>query len=332
MADLLDNAIDPLFRIRDVSELFALARAEENPFSSMAKKGAKPKSSLFEFPWKRRHTPSDNAVSDGVDVQDAEVINNESNKFMIQARVQKGRVVIGVTDIANELGEEYAVQGTLLADNVADGLILARENLEVTCLKAGDSIPYASSSVPNRTRGLTSWIRSANPGSPDLPIPTAALTPGANILTGKAAATDITEDDVRGIMLSIASTQRRSGTWDVFVTPAFKAVFSGWARTGIQSATTLPLRRFNTDMKDKTISLDIQVYESDFGKLRLHTHFSLPAGVHALFVDMGSVELRPVRNPMMKPLEYRGGGYRRMIEYITGLQCSNPQSHGKVTT
>jgi hypothetical protein len=330
MPQLLDNEISSSFRIRDVSNSFALARAEENPFSSMIARGAKPKSSLYEFPWKRRHSPTDNAIADGVDVAEAEVINNESNKYMLQARVQKGRVVVGVSDMAEELGNEYAVNAGLLADNVADGLVLARENLEVTLLKNADSAPYTSTVLPMKLRGMTSWIRTANPGTPDLPIPTEALVPAASALV-VASAANITEDNIRSVMQSIASTCRRSGSWDVFVSPDFKAVISGWSRTGPVTATSAALRRFNFDGKDSTIKLDIQTYESDFGKLRIHTHFSLPTGVHALIVDMSAVKLRPVRPPTLKALEYRGGGHRRMIEYIYGLEVSNPQAHGKIT-
>lgn len=331
MPQLLDSEISSTFRIRDVSNSFALARAEENPFSSMIARGPKPKSSLYEFPFKRRHAPSDNAIADGLDVAESEVINNELNKHMLQARTQKGRVVVGVSDMAEELGNEYAVSGGLLADNVADGLVLARENLEVTLLKEGDSTPYVSSASPMRMRGVSGWIRTANPGgSPDLPIPNEALVPAASALV-IASAANITEDNIRSIMQSIATTARRTGTWDVFVSPTLKAVFSGWARTGVASTTSAPLRRFNFDGKDTVMKLDIQTYESDFGKLRLHTHFSLPANVHCLIVDMSAVKLRPVRPPTLKPLEYRGGGHRRMIEYIYGLEVSNPQAHGKIT-
>jgi len=330
MPDLLDSTISSTFRIRDVSNSFALARAEENPFSSMAPRGPKPKSSLYEFPWKQRHTPTDNAISDGVDVENAEVINNEANKYMLQGRVQKSRVVVGVSDMAEELGEEYAVSGGLLADNVADGLVLARENLEVTLLKNSDSSPYTDSANPMRMRGLAHWIR--NTAQAELPVPSAARTPTGNLLLSQANATDVIEDEVRTIMQSIASTARRTGNWDVFVSPAFKAVISGWARTGDASATTAPLRRFNANAKDSTMTLNIQVYESDFGKLRLHVHYSLPSGVHALIVDMTQVKLRAVRPPTLKPLEYRGGGHRRMIEYIYGLEVSNPQAHGRITT
>jgi hypothetical protein len=330
MPDLIDNTISSTFRIRDVSNSFALARAEENPLSSMVPRGPKPKSSLYEFPFKQRHTPSDNAISDGVDVADAEVINNESNKHMLQGRVQKSRVVVGVSDMAEELGEEYAVSGGLLADNVSDGLVLARENLEFTLLKDADSQPYSSTTVPMKLRGLPHWIRAA--AQAELPVPTAARTPAENLSLSKATAGAVTEDNVRAIMQSIATTARRTGNWDVFVSPAFKAVISNWSRTGDASATTAPLRRFNSNAKDSTMTLNIQVYESDFGKLRLHVHYSLPATVHALIVDMTAVKLRPVRPPTLKPLEYRGGGHRRMIEYIYGLEVSNPQAHGRITT
>jgi hypothetical protein len=331
MPALLDNTISSTFRIRDVSNSFALARAEENPFSSMAPRGPKPKSSLYEFPFKQRHTATDNAIADGVDVANGEVINNEANKHMLQGRVQKSRVVVGVSDMAEELGEEYAVSGGLLADNVADGLVLARENLEVTLLKNNDSLPYVDADNPMRMRGLAHWIR--NTAQAELPVPSAARTPTGNLSLNKAAnASDVTEDNVRTIMQSIASTARRTGNWDVFVSPTLKAIISGWARTGEASASIAPLRRFNANQKDTTMTLNIQVYESDFGKLRLHVHYNLPSGVHALIVDMTQVKLRAVRPPTLKPLEYRGGGHRRIIEYIYGLEVSNPQAHGRITT
>jgi len=241
MADAYDRDVVSPFRVKDVNTSFTMARAEENPFSSMVKKGKPPVSSLYEGKYKSRHAPSDNAVADGVDVADADVINSQALKAMLQGRYQKARVVVGVTDVANELGNEYAQDGTLLAETVADGIVLSRENLEVTCLKAGDSQANTDNSTPGKLRGLVGWIRSANPGSPDLPVPAAALCPAANIVTGKAAAANVTEDDVRGVMKSIATTARRTGTWDVFVTPDMKAVFSGWARTGDASTTTAPL-------------------------------------------------------------------------------------------
>lgn len=332
MASLLDNTIDPKFRIRDVSSTFTLARAEESPVVSMAKKGPKPTSTLYEFPFKTRHTPSDNAVADGKDVADGEIINNEANKHMLQARAQKGRVVIGVGDVAEELGNEYAVNRSLVADNVMDAVILAKENLEVTTLKNADSFPFVDNDNPMKLRGLTNWIRSANPATPDLPIPTAALTPAANIVASKAAATNVTEGDLTGVLRSIATTCRSMKNLHVFATPLMRQQISSFMDYVPTKADHVSVRNFNTSSKDKTIHLTVERIITDFGMFWLHTHFSLPTGVHALLLDMESLQMRMVRNPGVRPLEYRGGTHKRMIEYIAGVECSNPQAHGKITT
>jgi pantothenate kinase type III len=70
----------------------------------------------------------------------------------------------------------------------------------------------------------------------------------------------------------------------------------------------------------------------DFGKFYLHTHFSLPSGVHALIVDMDMVQIRPVRTPKLTKLEYRGGKHVEFFEQVFGTQVDNPRSHGKITT
>lgn len=340
MAAVLDHDISSTFRIRDVSRSFTVARAVENPVSTMLRKGPKPKSTLFEWPFKTRHVPSDEGIGDGQDVAAGDIINNEANKSMLQGRVQKAWVPYGVGDIAQEFVEEYGVPD-LMADNAEDAMILAREKLEVMVLKNSDSRPGTGSTAATSslTRGLTHWIRSANPGgSPDLPIPTAALTPAGNIVTGKAAASDVVEDDFRGVMQSVATAARKVNfSWDVFCSPAMKQVFSNWTRTATvnqatTAATVVPLRSFNANQADSKITLNVLLYESDFGLLRLHPHFSLPTGVHALVVDMDNVRLRPGRLPRSFDLPYQGGSKRSVIDFIYGLEVANPQCHGKITT
>lgn len=340
MPAVLDHDISATLRVRDVSRSFTVARAVENPFSTMCRKGPKPKSTLFEWPFKTRHTPADEGIGDGQDVAAGDVINNEANKSMLQGRIQKAWVPYGVGDIAQEFVEEYGAPD-LIADNAEDAMVLAREKLEVLCLKNSDSRAGTGSTAATSslTRGLVHWIRSANPGgSPDLPIPTAALTPAGNIVTGKAAATDVVEDDFRGVMQSVATAARKTNfTWDVFLSPAMKAVFSNWTRTATvnqatAASTVVPLRSFNANQADSKIMLNVLLYESDFGMLRLHPHFSLPTGVHALIADMEHVRLRPGRLPRSYELPYQGGSIRRVIDWIYGLEVSNPQCHGKITT
>lgn len=341
MANVLDHDISATLRVRDVSRSFTLARAVDTPFSVMVKKGRKPKSTLYEWPFRDRFTATDEGIGDGQDVAAGDINNNEANKTMIQGRVQKAWVGYGVGDIAQEFVEEYGGINDLLADNAVDAMALAKEKMEVMFLKNGDSRAGTGSTTAtsNLTRGLTHWIRSANPGgSPDLPIPTMALTPAGNIITGKAAATDVTEDNFRAVMKSVATAARkRRFTWDVFCSPDLKEVFSNFTRSVVvdnssAAATTVPLRSFNANQADNKITLDVTLYESDFGVLRIHPHFMLPSGVHCLIVDMEHVAARPGRPPRTFELPYNGGSHRKVIDFIYGLEVSNPQCHGKITT
>lgn len=331
MAVLLDGDLSAVQRVRDVSSVFTLARAVENPVSTMIKKGPKPRSSLFENPFKQRITPTDSAVADGVDVQDSEIINNEANKAMLQGRLQKGRVAIGVSDLASEFGDEYAASN-LLADNLADGIIAARENLEVTVLKLGDSQAYGGTSQPAKTRGFGSWLRTANPaGSPDLPINSLALTPSGNINSTISDVTTLKDTTFNAVMQSIATAARMKGTWHVFLSADATAVVDQWTRMGDVTSTTTSLRRFNTDMADGTVTMEVRFYVTSFGKLIFHTHYSMPTGVHCYIINMDHAQLRPGYAPRTREIPYLGGAYKRIIEYVYGLMVDNPRAHGKIT-
>ena len=351
MSTLLDSDISAVQRIRDVSNVFTMARAVENPYSTMVPKGAKPRSTLFEQPFKQRITPVDSAVPDGVDVQTGELSNNEANKCMVQGRLQKGRVAISISDLADEFGEEYAATN-LMADNMTDAIIAARENLEVTCLKgtasgnAGDSQAYGGAYIPPggifsvgpaMTRGIGSWIRSANPaGTPDLPINALALTPSGNIQTGVASASTLTDLDLNTIMQSIATAARMKGTWDVFCSPAMTAVVDALTRAGqittVSGNSNVPLRRFNNDMANGTITMEVRQFVTSFGKMRFHTHYSLPDNIHCYIVQMEAVVLRPGYAPRTRDIPYLGGGYKKIVEYVYGHMTTNPRSHGMITT
>ena len=335
MAALLEKDQNPQLRRRDVSKTFTVARAEETPVSSTADKGDKPKSTLYEWPFKTRFTPSDNAVADGKDVTDADIVNNEANKKLIQGRIQKSRVAYGVSDMAEELGDQFALSGGLLADNRADALVLIKECHEQTLLKTGDSQGHSDDANPMKLRGLCSFIRTANPADADLPIPTMALCPAGNILTGKATAADVTEENLLDVLQSIATAARQMKTVHVYATPAMRRAISSWLKLTPESAGKVVVRQYNNTVekgKANEITITVDRITCDFGKFFLHTHFSLPAGVHAIIADMGMLKVRPVRTPKLTKLEYRGGKHVEFFEQVSGLEVSNPTCFGKITT
>lgn len=332
MSMITDGELSQTQRVRDVSSIFTLTRAESCPVSTMIKKGPRPKSTLYERPYKKPFTPTNNAVLDGAEATNAEFQNNEANKFMLQGRLQKSRVAIAVSDLAQEFGEDFAAVN-LMADNMKDGLQLARESLEVELIDTQDSRPQGGGGATNPAlmRGASNWLRTANPANPDLPIPTELLTPSDSIVTGKAAASNISEANFAAIMQSIAETARLKGTWDVFVSPDLASVIDTWTKIGDTTSTTVPLRRFNTDMKNGEVVMEVRFYQTTFGRLRFHVHYFLPAGVHCLILNMDRMEMRPGYPIRVRELPYMGAGTRRIIEWVTGLD-SDPLTAGKITT
>jgi hypothetical protein len=329
---LTDADISSAQRVRDVSPMFTLTRAEFCPASTMMKKGARPKSTLYERPYKKPFTPTNNAVLDGVDITSSDLTNNEANKFMLQGRLQKGRIAIGVSDMSMEFGNEYAAVD-LMADNMKDALQQARESLEIQVLDTQDSRAQGAggSTNPALMRGSASWLRIANPVNPDLALPTDLLTPTDSILSGVSDVTALKDTDFNAIMQSIATTARLKGTWDVFVSPDLMAAIDGWTRLGDITASTVPLRRFNQDMGAGEVTMEVRFYQTTFGRMRFHVHYSLPTGVHCLILNMDKTELRPGYPVRTKELPYLGGGYRRILEWVMGLDA-DPLAGGKITT
>jgi hypothetical protein len=330
---LTDADILSTQRVRDVSPMFTLTRAEFCPASTMMPKGPKPKSTLVEYPFKKPFTPTNNAVLDGVDVTSADLTNNEANKFMLANRCQKGRIAIGVSDLAMEFGEEYAAVD-LMADNMKDALQQARESLEIQTIDSQDSRAQGAGGPTNPAlmRGYASAIRSSNPANPDLPIPTDCLTPSASIRSGISDVTTLKDTDFNTIMQSIATAARMKGTWDVFVSPDLMAAIDGWTRLGEITSTTVPLRRFEAGQNAGEVVMEVRFYQTTFGRMRFHVHYTLPTGVHALIMNMeGKNKLRPGYPVRTKELPYLGGGYRRILEWVFTEEY-NPISGGKITT
>ena len=332
MPALLDGGISATFRRRDISKSYTLASAVEASFSTMAPMGDTPSSTLIEWGFKTRFAPSDNAINDGEDVQASELINNGANKHMMYGRLQKGRVVIGIDDMAETFGNEYMTDGKLEADNVKDAIILARENGEVSHLKTGDSTPFVSGTSQRRLRGLANWCRSANPVGGDLDVPAAALTPAAQIIGSIASVSDMTQAQFLGIMASMVTAARGNKNLHVFTSAAGRIAISGWTQFAPTQAGKVAVHSWQNNPKEKTITLTVDRIVCDVGEFFLHTHHMLPAGVHVLFVDMSAVKKRPGRKPTLTRLEYRGGVRQTMVEYVLGLEVNNPRLLGKITT
>jgi hypothetical protein len=183
------------------------------------------------------------------------------------------------------------------------------------------------------TRGMTNWIgRQESTG--DLPLPAAWIkTPSASILTGQAAATDVTEMEIRTVLKSIYQQGYKSRNLICFATLDFAEAFNAFVYTQTQSATVLPLRRFVADQSDGELKLNVNRYACGWGNfLIVPCVDTLPSGVHALFIDLDEVDMTFIQNSTLYELEDKGAGRNGYMDYIAALRCWNPRAHAKITT
>lgn len=341
MAVLVESGIDTTRRIRevDLSRAMRDVDAEHNPFTSMLRRGTigSASSTLLEWTASRVARHSGSALAgfrDGVEVDPvANGSTYEDRTVMLQGRPHREKEELSIGKIAQAMTRQYGQKAPdKWKEYVKYGLQMLRSKLEFAALANSDSVNQTGS-VGFVTRGMTSWIGRLSTGG-DLPLPDAwIVTPAASILSGQAAATDVTEAEIRAVLKSIYTSGYKSRNLMCFASLDFAEAFNAFVLTATQSATVLPLRRFTADQSDDTITLNVNKYSCAWGSFTIVPCVdTLPSGVHGLFIDMDEVDMTFIQNPTLYELEERGAGRNGYADWIMALRCWNPRAHGKITT
>lgn len=336
MAELLDRNQKAEFRMRHVLDGWTYINRGKTPWFSMAPKGVQPKQNKLEQPLLRRPTPRNSPVPDGKDVADAEFESIEDLKHMLSGRYQTARRAVKIGAVADALGQQYPnvpAKGGLLRQNIEMYMTSLRQDAEMVCLDNYDSFAETDDDNPNRSRGAGYWIKTGAQG--DLEVPEQFRTPTASVVTGKAAVSDITEDDFRAILVSIYNATEEAADLDMFSRLELKSQMADWTVRGTQSSTVAPLRRFTQDATEGKIKLSVSIYEAE-GIIRVHPHFRLPGGsgeayVWAYLMNLDFWNFHAVDTPKWTPHENKGGGPRGHITHTFFNMCRNPLMHGKIT-
>ena len=336
------NLTEPSFssgKREELADLISLVDAKDTPFTSMAKKGSKPGNTLFRWQADSLPTPKmtgtvdgtdvttyDNYVKDGATVYRAEL----SNYIQIFRRsVRVSPLTQDITTVAGVRDE--------LANNVAKGIQALKRDMEVT-LCSNNGAQADNGTVPYLTRGLHRWLQAAGSGSQDavLPIASTFQTPTSNRSTVGTAA--LTESVVQNVLTGIYSQTGQYKDYDALVGTALKRAFTNLVFTTAQGTGTAPMtaiRTLNRESDSSSYISSVDVFEGDFGKLRLHpSHYlNATAGVGSTFagyvIPFDQVEVRYGGNVAgVTSLTNNGGGEARMIEAVAGLCVYNPLAFG----
>ena len=314
----------------DLADFISLVDAKDTPIVSMAPKGNKPNNTLLQ--WQADSMPA--AVTtgsvDGVDVSSYQNLN--SGRAVISNYIQVFQRAIRVSPLAVDVSVVAGLRDEL-AGMVAKGIKLLKRDMEATVSSNNDA-QADDGTNPYLTKALGTWISTS--GGSTLQVPSAYRTPSASIAT--TATASLTETNIQAVLTSIYGQTGTFKEYDGVVGTNLKRAFSNLLFTttlsststvGVTGAGGTAIRTFNRDANSDAYIASVDIFEGDFGRIKLHPSLFMPDADNGYVLDMELLELRYTNLPEVTELPDAGGGPARLIKAVAGLVVKNPLGLGK---
>lgn len=307
----------------DLADYISLVDAKDTPIVSMIPKGSKPGNTLLQWQADNMPSPVSTGSVDGVDVSSYENLN--SGRALINNYIQVFQRAIRVSPLAVDVSIVAGLRDEL-AGMVAKGIKVLKRDMELT-VSSDNDMQADNGTVPYLTRGLGEWIK--NGAQTTNPVNSNYRTPTASINT--TATGSFAETDAQGVLTSIYGQTGQFKTYDTVVGTSLKRAFSNLLYTTTASGTNQyqSIRTLNRDASSDVYSASVDVFNGDFGSLRLHPSNFLPNAFRGYVLDMDLLELRYTNMPEVTELPDAGGGPARLIKAVAGLICKSPLGLGK---
>ncbi len=337
MPKLLEKDIVNAGKREDLANLIAMVDAKDTPFTSMAKKGPQPGTTFFRGQAARLPaTAAPTPVVDGTDVDPntgtTNFVNDGTTQFRVELsnRIQIFRKAVRVSKLTQDVANIAGVRDEL-ANNVSKAITLIKRDMEVAmCANQGAQVDNGT--VGYRTRGLDKWIvAAASIDTVDLPAAASAFCPSASQISSVGTAA-LTESVVQDILTGIYSQTGQFKDYDALVGPTLKRAFTNLVFTTTASGTNQyqSVRTFNREADSSSYVSSVDVFEGDFGRIRLHPSLFLKNNFSGYIIPFDQVEIRYGGNvAQVTELQDNGGGPARLIEAVAGLCVYNPLAFGK---
>jgi hypothetical protein len=337
MAKLLEKDIVNAGKREDLANLIAMVDAKDTPFTSMAKKGSQPGNTIFR--WQADRLPAaaaPTAVVDGTDVDPnsgtSNFVNDGGTQYRCELsnRIQIFRKAVRVSKLTQDVANIAGVRDEL-ANNVSKAITMIKRDMEVA-MCSNQTAQVDNGTVGYRTRGLDKWIvAAANIDTVDLPAAASAFCPAAAQISTVGTAS-LTETVVQDILTGIYSQTGQFKNYDAIVGPTLKRAFTNLVFTTNAVGTNQyqSVRTFNREADASSYISSVDVFQGDFGQIRLHPSLFLKNNFSGYIIPFDQIEIRYGGNvAQVSELTDNGGGPARLIEAVAGLCVYNPLAFGK---
>jgi len=303
----------------DLSNELSILAPEETPILSLCSKG-KASATFSEWTVDSLAAPATTGISEGSDV------TSFSDKFADRARLGNYIQLMRRDYIVSNLQQAVTSVGPAnVAQAEAKSMREIKRDIEATIASNNEMTVENGAGTPYGMRGLGKWIQSTAQATN--PVPSAYLTPSTSLIL-----TTISESSFNTMIGSIFAKNGEMNSLTLVANVALRQLISNFTRATPASAGVT--YHVNQDATSKQITLSVNLYDSDFGLVKIVN--GNPSCMPTASTNVGYV-LNPkylgfnTLIPMgATRLENQGGGERGFIDVAGTLCVKHPQAHGKI--
>ena len=283
-------------RREDIADMITLVEAKDTPFTAMAKKGAEPSNTLFQWQVDSNPDPRVQPVIDGTDESTTSDTTGGAKmdqytvgyRATLAAYPQIFRRKFRVSKLVESNMVRVAGTPSERSRQMAKAMLVIKRDVEVA-LTSSQTAQADNGTVGYRTRALDSWTKTKWEKDTVLPVPDQYCTPADNIIAASATksisgttrtvanantcatAANLNESHCQDMLTALYKQTGQSRAWDALVAVNLKRAFSSLVYTTPNGAamTNSPIRTMR-EGGDTTYSQYIDVFQGDFGTINLH--------------------------------------------------------------
>jgi len=304
----------------DLSNELSILAPEETPILSLCGKG-KASATYTEWTVDSLAAPATTGVSEGSD------ITSFSDKFANRARLGNYIQLMRRDYIVSNLQQAVTSVGPAnVAQAEAKSMREIKRDIEATIASDNEMTVENGAGTPYGMRGLGKWIQSTAQATN--PVPADYRTPSGSLFTTGT----LSESSFNSIVGSIFAKNGEMNSLTLVANVALRQLISNFTRSTPASAGVT--YHVNQDATSKQITLSVNLYDSDFGLVKI-------VNGNPSCMPTGSTNVGYVLNPKYlgfntlipmgaTRLENQGGGERGFIDVAGTLCVKHPQAHGKI--
>lgn len=271
MAQALSSTVPAIHE--DLSDEIALLDNENTIFTSTVQSGGKAENSSYSRVADKHHAGRLAAVAEGTAVTRANVTNHFSNRKKIWGCVQQKRENYGVSKRVEKV-ENTAGVANEVGESRYRALERYKQGWEMTYLSAQVAKDTASAhneegtlGTMHLTMGASAYTESSAQGTSTTFQVDSTYRPASSQLIAVASASAFTETQMRTLLLECRQAKRKNVKLTMFATTDFANHLATFFDSGSTASSVTPIRSFNQDASDHTITAMLTGYKTAFGSL-----------------------------------------------------------------